>query len=382
MCLFKGSVVAIIEMAAGNYLYTQTAWLHIQTQAIRIQIRSSPALCHYGVTAMFSTGSTINEIKTLEEVNHLFKIEQDYVLTKQSYRRPLRSYELISADAKCQFLKKSKNCGQAHQHGFVVETCDDKQVLIGHCCALNHLGLDDEKVKNDFRQLSANERDAMRRAKIENLLATRDELTSNVKRILWEVKFLQAEADRVLTILPLKLVRALIDRWKRNTLKVNCEYLIIKKGKDDRGKTVTENSWYPHDCGTLKGLGPWLDLEKMAYTQQLYTFLHKLQNIPDKKRLTNDDLVIAESVINELTGLSVLEREVKVQHRLISEFCAMPNLLITVQLFASRDLRAEIVNAIHQVSGESLQVAASRVVDAIDKSIREKYNASGLRMAP
>lgn len=231
---------------------------------------------------MLSVNSSIHEIKTLEEIDQMFNITRDYVLTKQAYRRPLRSYELINADAKCQFLKKNKNCGQAHQHGFVVETCDDKQVLIGHCCALNHLGLDDDKVKNDFRRLSASERDAIRRAKIENLLSTKDELVSNVKAILQEVRSLQADAGRVFVTLPLKLIIALADRWKRNTPKVSCEYLIVKKGKDDSGKMITENSWYPHDCGTLKGLGPWLELEKLNYTKQAYAFLHKLQSIPTK----------------------------------------------------------------------------------------------------
>jgi len=330
---------------------------------------------------MLSAGSAINEIKTLDEINQLFKIEHDYQLSKNTYRRPLRSYELINSDARCQFLKKNKNCGQAHQHGYVVETSDDKQVLIGHCCALNHLGLDDEKVRNDFRQLSASERDAIRRGKIESLLATKDELARNVKHMLGEVRALQAEAGRVVTALPLKLVGALADRWKRNALKVSCEYLIVKRGKDERGKTIVENSWYPHECGTLKGLGPWLDIEELKYAQQLYDFLHKLQSIPAKKRLTNDELAMAESVINDLAGLGVLEREVKLQRSLIRDFRALTNLLITVQLFANRELRAQIVGAAYQLSGESLGTSPSRIVDAIDQSIRERYKASGLRIA-
>ena len=331
---------------------------------------------------MLAVSSFINEIKTIEEIDQMFHIERDYVLTKQTYRRPLRSYKLINADAKCQFLKKSQNCGQAHQHGFVVETHDDKQVLIGHCCALNHLGLDDDQVKNDFRQLSASERDTIRRAKIEALLSTRDDLTSSVKAILLEVRSLQADAGRVFVALPLKLIIALADRWKRNTLKVSCEYLIVKKGKDDSGKMITENFWYPHDCGTLKGLGAWLELEKLNYTQQVYTLLHKLQSIPTKKRLTKDELLRAETVVNELKGLSLLEREVKQQRALISDFCEMPNLLTMVQLFANREFRAEIVEAIHLLAGEQLKGLPSRIVDTIDQSIREKYNAAGLRIAP
>lgn len=69
------------------------------------------------------------------------------------------------------------------------------------------------------------------------------------------------------------------------------------------------------------------------------------------------------------------------QRSLISDSCLLSNLLITVQLLASRELRAEIVDAVHQLSGESLGASPSRVVNAIDQSIRERYKADGLRMA-
>ncbi|WP_236191689.1 hypothetical protein [Pseudomonas pharyngis] len=331
---------------------------------------------------MISVASAISEIKTIEEINHLFKIEHDYTLTKDAYRRPLRPYELINPDAKCQFLKKNKTCGQQHQHGFVVETCDNKKVLIGHCCALNHLGLNDEKVRNDFKRLSATERDEIRRSKIDVLLAKKETLTRDVKQILGEVKLLQSDASQVLASLPTQLVKTLSDRWKRNTLKVSCEYLIIKREKDKSGRTDVEKSWHPHECETLKGLGTWLQVENQNYAQRLYEFLHKLQNISLKKRLTKDELATAESVFNELAELDVLEREIKKQRSLIIEFCTLPNLLVTVQLFANRELRAAIVESAYHLSGESLKVSSSRVVDAIDRSIREHYKADGLRIAP
>ena len=330
---------------------------------------------------MFPARSKIIEIKSLEEINQLFRVQYDYALTKHTYRRPLRSYELINPDAKCQFLKKNKSCGQAHQHGYVVETSDDKQVLIGHCCALNHLGLDDEKVKNDFREVSSAERDAIRRGKIENLLATKDELICDVKRVLTQVKSLNAQANRVLGIMPSKVVDALIDRWKRNALKVNCEYLIIRRGKDESGRDVEEKSWYPHECGTLKGLGQWLEFEKLTLMRQLYDFLRKLESIPVKKRLRKDELISAESVFNELSALAILKREIEVQRGLIDHFCVLSNLIVTVQLFADRELRAKVVDAIYQLSGESLEVPSSRIVNEIDRSIRERYKADGLRIA-
>lgn len=330
---------------------------------------------------MFSARAAIDEIKTLDEIYQLFEVESEYVLTRDTFSRPLRTYNLINPDAKCQFLKKSKTCGQSHQHGYVVETIEGKQVLIGHCCAFNHLGLDDDQVKNDFKRMSAAERDALRRLKVERLLARKGELATRVKHLLWEAKIFDAEAERVLSAFPPKVVAALVDRWKRDSLKVTWEYLIVKRSKDERGKTSEEKRWYPHECGVLKGLGGWLEPEKLKYISQLYQYLHTLDNIPEKKRLNSIELKAAEAVLNELLGLDVFERELKRQRALINQFMAVPNLQLTVQLFANRELRAETVKAMYTLSGESLEIPPSRLVDEIDRSIREHYNAAGLRIA-
>lgn len=331
---------------------------------------------------MQSFGSNISEIKSLGELATLFEIAHDEVLTKSAYVRPIRSYELIKPEAKCQFLKRSKSCGQSHQHGYVVETNAGKQVLIGHCCALNHLGLDDEKVKNDFKQLSAAERDALRRIRVEQLLAQKEELTQEVKQALIDVRELKSQASVITDALPRQVVSSLYERWKRNTMRVTCEYLIVRTGDDGNGNKIKENNWYPHDCGILKGLGSWLMIEEEPFTVQLYQFLHALENIPAKKRLNNDELATAESVLNKLAHLKVLKGEIKDQFEAITEFKTLSNILIAVQLFANRSLRAEVVKAAYLLSGEAVPNLPSKVVDAIDRSIRQLHSASGLRMAP
>lgn len=330
---------------------------------------------------MQSFGSNISEIKSLGELATLFKIAHDEVLTKNNYIRPIRSYELIKPEAQCQFLKRNKSCGQSHQHGYVVETDAGKQVLIGHCCALNHLGLDDEKVKNDFKQLSAAERDTIRRIRVEQLLAQKEKLAQEVKQALANVKDLRSEARVIIQALPAQVVSTLYERWKRNTTKVTCEYLIVRTGDDGNGKKIKEKNWYPHDCGTLKGLGPWLMIEEEPFTVQLYQLLHTLEDIPAKKRLTNDELATAESILNNLAHLKVLKREIKLQREAISDFKTLSNILIVVQLFANRSLRAEVVKTAHLLTGEPIPNMPSKVVDAIDHSIRLLYSASGLRIA-
>ena len=93
----------------------------------------------------------IVEIRTLAELLSLYEIASDSTLTKDQYRNPLRPYRLIQPEASCQYQKNGKRCSQMHQHGFVVERHDDSKVLIGNCCALNHLGLDDEQVRGELK---------------------------------------------------------------------------------------------------------------------------------------------------------------------------------------------------------------------------------------
>lgn len=327
------------------------------------------------------TASTISEIDTLEALNKLFDIEYGHVFIKDAYYRPLRSYNLINSDARCQFLKHSKCCDTAHQRGYVVETTDNKRVLIGHCCALKHLGLDDEQVQNDFKRLTAAEKDALRRQRVQGLLERREALTLRAKDLLKAFKQLQAEATRVLDMLPPELVVVLVDRWKRNALKVMWEYMTIKHGEDERGKAIVEKAWYPHECGRLRGLGAWLQIDETTHIQQLYEFLRQLKSVPLKPHLTNPELESAEAVLSSISSLDLIARELTLQRKLIAEFCALSNLIIHVQLFANRDLRARVVEAVHRVAGQTLTTSASRFVDAIDEAIRTQYKAAGIRIA-
>ncbi|KIP88756.1 MULTISPECIES: hypothetical protein [Pseudomonas] len=327
------------------------------------------------------TASTISEIDTLEALNRLFDIEYGHVFIKDTYHRPLRSYNLINSDARCQFLKHSRCCDTAHQRGYVVETTENKLVLIGHCCALKHLGLDDEQVQNDFKRLTAAEKDALRRQRVQALLERREELTLCAKDLLKAFKHLQAEASSVLEMLPAELLPVLVDRWKRNALKVMWEYMTIKHGRDERGRAITEKAWYPHECGTLRGLGAWLQFDETTHLQQLYEFLRQFKSIPLKVALSNAELASAEAVLSSISALDLMARELELQRKLIAEFCALGNLIIQVQLFANRDLRARVVEAVHRIAGQPLTTSANRFVDAIDEAIRTQYKAAGIRIA-
>ncbi|MNJ24748.1 hypothetical protein D3C77_191740 [compost metagenome] len=225
------------------------------------------------------------------------------------------------------------------------------------------------------------ETDAIRRARVQQLLQDRDELKKRVKETLKEGEAVRDDANRIFWTLPAKASTSLVDRRKRGALKVTWEYLKVEKERLDDGREVTTRTWYPHDFGTLKGVGAWLESNDVSHKQDLYALFHKLETIPNKKSLTKAELESAESVIREISGLNSIRRELSTQRALIADFCRMENLLLLVQLTSNRSIRAEIVTAVHEISGTTLPSEASRIVDAIDRAVREQHRADGLRIA-
>ena len=323
----------------------------------------------------------IIEIRTLDEINDHYVIDLECIVTKETYSIPIRPYRLIKPDAKCQYLKKGKRCAQEHQHGYIVERKDGKQVLIGNCCALNHLGLDDVQIVDRFKDLSANERQNIRRHRIESMLGQRLQFIERVKAALKLLRGLQGQASHFIFTLPPQVVTNLVDRWKRNSVEVFWEYLIVKRGKDDKGRPYEEKTWYPHSYGKIKGLGLWLELGEQGYTHKLYEFLRQLEGIPVKQRLSQTELDQAEVTFMHLAELSVIEREVNAQSKLLSDFAAPVNLLLSVQLSANKELRAKTVEAVHLLIGEPCKTTFVRFVADIDQALQRQHSADGIRIA-
>jgi hypothetical protein len=329
---------------------------------------------------MTPVNSTI-EIRTLAEINEIYTVDPECILTKETYSIPVRPYRLIKTEAKCQYLKKGKPCATDHAHGFVVERTDGKLVLLGNCCAYNHLGLDDEQVVGRFKAASATERQNIRRHKIERMLDQRTRLIERVKAGLKLLREVQGEANLILVTLPPQVVTSLLDRWKRDAVEVEWQYLIIKQGKDDQGKREDEKKWHRHSYGKIRGLGLWLDLDAQGYSPKLYEFLKQVEGIPIKKNLSQAELDRAEATFNDVSGLSVIERDLALQSRLLQTFVEPANLLLSIQLFANQDLRAKTVEAVHTLLGQPCKTAPERFVADIDQALQRQYSANGIRIA-
>ncbi|EJN25888.1 hypothetical protein PMI36_01506 [Pseudomonas sp. GM79] len=323
----------------------------------------------------------IIELRTLDEITEHYVIDPGGILTKENYSIPIRPYRLIKPDAKCQYLKKGKRCAQDHQHGYIVECKDGSQVLIGNCCALNHLGLDDEEIVGRLKGLSTIERQNVRRHRIENMLGQRMQFIERVKAALKLLRVVQGQANHFISTLPPQVVSNLVDRWKRNSLEVFWEYMIVKRAKDEKGKPYVEKNWYPHSYGKIKGLGIWLDLEEQGYTLKLYEFLRQLEGTPVKQRLSQAELDQAEATFKYVSELLVIERELNAQSKLLAEFSSPANLLLSVQLSSNKELRAKAVEAVHLLIGQPCKTSFERFVADVDQALQRQHSADGIRIA-
>lgn len=327
-----------------------------------------------------TTSIEIAELRTLSDLNSLYQLASECTFTKEQYRTPLRPYRLIKAEASCQYQKHGRRCAQLHQHGYVVELHDASQVLIGNCCALNHLGLDDEQVRGQFKRLSATERQNIRRHRVETLLSQRQSLIERVRAANSNHRELQGRASAVLSSLPQRIGELLNNRWKSNVLGISWDYQVVKKGVDEKNKPYEERHWYPHSFGTLKGLGVWLQLGGQRYQERLFEMRKRLEAIPTKPRLNTAELESAEAALNDMTKLAVIERELHAQATLLNDFLEPSNLQLTVQLVSSHEARADTVKAVHRLLGQSLDVSPSQYVAAIDLAFKQRYSTGAIRI--
>lgn len=327
-----------------------------------------------------TTSIEIVELRTLADLNSLYHLAAECTFTKEQYRTPLRPYRLIKAEASCQYQKHGRRCAQLHQHGYVVELHDASLVLIGNCCALNHLGLDDEQIRGQFKRLSATERQNIRRHRVEALLINRESLIDRVRAANNKHRELQSRASAVLSTLPQRIGELLNDRWKRSALGVSWDYQVVKKGTDEKGNPYEERHWYPHSFGKLKGLGLWLQLGERRYQERLLEMRKGLEAISPKSRLKTAELESAEAALNDMTELAVIERELHDQVTLLNDFLEPSNLQLTVQLISSHQARADTVEAVYRLLGQSLDVSPSRHVAAIDLAFKQRYSTGAIRI--
>jgi hypothetical protein len=320
-------------------------------------------------------------IKTLSQLREIFEIAGDESLSKDNFKRPIKSYRLFKQEARCQYLRGQHICGQEHLRGYVVETKNNNKVLIGNCCAEKHLGIEDKDIKLAFSRLRKSEKLEADRAKVRKFLAGRKEIENRLGYLKQVAESNFHEASRIVEILPAPILKTLRDRWKRRSFNVIWEYSVRKEVKREDGSTSTAEDWHLMDFRPLKGLGDWLTPRSGGLGISFSAVGRRLNNLTAHLFLSETEIKEAEEVIKQVSQLDSIEQELARQHKLMRDFCGKDNLNLLMQLTPNRKLRADAVRAAYRILGEDLRQEASRVVDNIDGSLRRKYGASGLRMA-
>lgn len=324
--------------------------------------------------------SGFKELKTLDDIRANYNVAFDQILTKDNYSHEIRHYTLYRAEAVCQYEKYGKRCSKEHLDGFIVACKDGSEVLIGHCCALNHLSLHNDQLAASFKYLSAKEREDARRHRVGEMLKQRDSLIQHSKAVNSLYRKLVDHVSKVTTCLPREVVDRLIERWKTSTLGVVWEYQLIKVGKDEHGKTIKEKTWYPHSCGNLKGLGAWMQLSELGYAQRITDYRKQLQAIPSKDHLTTEELDRAESVLKDVSAIRSIEREIERQLKLVGEFLALNNLLLTTRIVSNQKARVETAAAAHELSGIPLKGTPENYVADSDRKMKHALSTTSIRI--
>ncbi|RTS15654.1 hypothetical protein [Pseudomonas aeruginosa] len=317
------------------------------------------------------------EVSNLQQLLDMFSISTEENLEIGNYHYPLKPYSLIKAEAECQYLRKNQRCGKLHQRGYVVVTKTNNLVLIGHCCAHNHLSIDGENVKGDLFLVSRKDRLAFRQARIAEIQENKSNIAAEIRKIRMEFEAFRQKAEWLLEIIPKPIVSKLVDKYKRGDFSVQWEYLKIKR---DKQSNTEEKSWYVHDFGLIKGVGDWLFINSSSLTMKICSLSVKLKTIPSEGRISNDELFQAEKVVRELSDLRNYWIELDRAKKNIEVFCTRENLQLLPQLVSNREARADAVRSLHKILGEPIKNDASKYVDNLDKAFSQKYQADGLRL--
>lgn len=322
------------------------------------------------------------EIKSLQQLFDFFDIDRSVSLSKENYYRPRKYYRLQKSEAKCQFLNGRTVCGQEHQIGYVVETKNAKLVIIGHCCALKHLGIDDKDIQREFSKARRNEDFERRRAFVLKFLSTRDAVVEDLQLLEKNSEHFFLESSRIIQLLPKQIRKNLEDRWKRRDFSLRWRCLKPKmRDKGNGRQEVIRYEWSAVEYPPLSGLGSWLHPRWGSSSKNISELRTQLEKLPKHSLLSVDQVKEAEKVIKQIKELDHVKAWHAQQLELISQFCEKENIMRLAFLSDDRNLRTETIRAVYSILGEKPPAEAAQIIADIDNSLREKYGASSLKIA-
>ena len=317
----------------------------------------------------------IRDIKTLHEK---YNVSESETITAENFESPLAPYELPTSAAKCQFLRQGSPCGRDHQKGFVVRTKAGHNILIGHCCAYKRLGLEHSGIKEQFSQLSKQAKMYEKQERIMALLTNRAEHEFTISRCLKTIREQLAILNEFESLLPYQVVSSLVERARASNTQVIWDCSIHKKAKD---KKDNETINFPHTAGRLQGLECWTEAPKMEEHRKSLQVLRKsLFSASLSKRPSEAELDQMKELLKGMTSLVRIEKDVNRFKSAVSRFIEKDNLKLLPHSVSNHNHRAATLRAISDYCDFQLQKPEKYYIAEFDRSIREKYGASGIRL--
>ncbi|SHE55937.1 hypothetical protein SAMN04487965_0156 [Microbulbifer donghaiensis] len=322
--------------------------------------------------------TTMKRIRDIKVLREMYNVSEAETITADNYVTPLTGYELPSSDAICQFLRQGSPCGQKHQKGFVVQIDSGQNVLIGHCCAYKQLSLECSGVKEDLDRLSKQQMQYEKQERIRELLENKAEHQTTIRDCLITIREQLAILNDLERLLPYQVVSSLFERAKANNASVIWECSIFKKAKE---KEDNETIRVPHTAGKILGLECWTEAPKIEeHRKSLQELRKSLFSASLSKRPSEAELEKMKELLKRMTSLVRIQRDVDRFKSAVSRFIEKDNLMLLPHSISNHNHRAATLRAISDYCDLPLNKSEKHCIADFDRSIREQYGASGIRL--
>ena len=310
----------------------------------------------------------------IQELKSAHDIDESALLSIENYQLAVTDYTLNLQEAKCQYLKDGYPCRTEHKKGFIIQTKENQNVLIGRCCAFEKLGLLHDDISTQLRIIEKEGDLYDRQLRIEKIIERKDELLSKVKTNILKID----TANELLTSHTRKLSPIVISdlkgRSRESRNEVIWEYQITKIDGKNR-----ENTFYPHSLGVIQGLSCWtisLDQDRRTLCQ----LRKKLENVVLNEDPKEKEIIEIEHEIRGIRDISPIQSKTDRFLKDVELFIQPKNLMLLPHIISNREVRAKTLEAVSDTTKVNLDKPSGKLITEFDAAFRSKFHASGLRL--
>lgn len=317
-------------------------------------------------------------IRRLDELFDTYPVDTESILEPDKYLEPIAPYKLVTSEAKCQYLRGSKQCGQHHMKGVVLRTTENKYVLIGNCCAFSKLGIVHEQVGAELKSFDRAVKLAERQERLEELIRNKDFRLLSIDTMRSELGAIISSVDKLRESLPASTVDRLNERAKSRTTQVIWEYRTIKEGEID-GERHEEIKWYPITIGELRGLAIWEDSQLTHFRKELAELRSNLRDLSLADEPSESEITQAEIRLSGLQNVTGHKQFVERYRKNLEQFFGIQNLLLLPHIMSDHKQRAACLDAVSRILNRPIDVSAQRDISEFDARLRNRCNSSHIR---